>query len=108
MQKAYKLIFQIETSLKSHAEKALIGTYGEYWRQELYESRGLTAAYYHEVVSFYGKYHPLTLLFTPNERKLLYSLTDIRNKIAHMHVLSQTEFQILSKCYDLVNSCLKN
>jgi hypothetical protein len=106
MQKAYKLIFQIETSLKRHAEKALIETYGVYWRQKLLEPREKEASYYHEVVSFYGKYPPLNLIFTPSERKLLYSLTNVRNKIAHMKLISESEFQFLNQCYDLINNHL--
>jgi hypothetical protein len=106
MQKAYKLIFQIETSLKTHAEKTLIETYGVYWQQELYEPRSIATSYYHEVVSFYGKYPPLNLIFNPTERKLLQSITTIRNKIAHMTIISDSEFQLLNTCNDLVSSYL--
>lgn len=73
------------------------------WQEELYEPRNLATSYYHEIVSFNGKYSPLNRVFNPDERKLLLSLTKIRNKIAHMQVISKHEFKVLSQCHDLVS-----
>lgn len=99
---AYKLLFVIETTLKEYIDVTLSKNYGQNWKIRLKEKRNIQNLYYHEVISFYGKYPPLNQTFTPIEKELLYSLTPIRNKIAHMKLINNDEYTNLEKCHTLL------
>ncbi len=106
MQNAYKLLYEIETSLKNNVESTLSNIHGIHWEYILKERKDFENTLYHDIVSYYGKYVPLTQTFTDTERKFLYSISNIRNKVAHMKVITNNEYTDLKQAHEIVQSKL--
>ncbi|SHF97949.1 hypothetical protein [Ornithinibacillus halophilus] len=102
MSSAYKLLYEIETTLKQNIELTLEKHYGVNWQHILRVNRDFKTAFFHELISYYGKYPPLTSIFTTSERNQLYQIVNTRNKIAHMKIISNEEYEMLVKCKKLV------
>ncbi|PED65885.1 hypothetical protein [Priestia megaterium] len=104
MKSAYGWVYEIERSLKSLIEYNLRHEYGLGWKSKIYEKRELEATYFQEVISYFGKYSPLIDIFTSRELHELYEITAIRNKICHMQLLLNKEFEHLYDVYQMVKN----
>ena len=82
---AYGWMYKIESSLKSLIEYSLRHEYGLGWKTKIYKKRELETAYFHEVVSCFDKYPPLTDIFTSQE---LYNLYEIRLSVIKFVICS--------------------
>jgi len=98
---AYGWIYEVERSLKSLIEYHLRHEYGLGWKSKIYEKRKLEVAYFHETISYFGKYPPLLNIFTSHELHELYKTTTIRNRICHMKFLLEDEFEHLYGGYQM-------
>ena len=76
--------------------------YGYHWVSILYEKRDEQNSYFHELVAFFGKYPHILPHYKETELCLLRQLTPIRNKIAHSHLITQKEFDLMKHCYHFV------
>ncbi|UCZ53740.1 hypothetical protein LGQ02_02835 [Bacillus shivajii] len=108
MTSAYELLYEIETSLKDHVSQTLSKTYGNHWPIVLKDKKRFEKVYFHDLIVYYGKYPPLDKFFSLSQRKKLYRLTNVRNKIAHMHHLSSSDYELLTECHQLVFQNLRN
>lgn len=101
MTQAYRMLYEIETTLREIVDRKMTAYYGYLWRRKLNEEG---RDYYHDTVSYFGKYNPLLSIFTQEERQLLYSLYPVRNKICHMHLFTLSEYDLLIQCHELVTN----
>ncbi len=76
--------------------------YGIAWEHLVKEKHRFATCYYHELIPYFAKYSPLQKIFTEKERKQLYQLTPIRNKICHMKKLNPNDYNFLKECHLLV------
>ncbi|WP_091587705.1 hypothetical protein [Alteribacillus bidgolensis] len=106
MTQSYQYLYAIETSLRKTIAAELLAAYGTAWEHRTQEKHAFATCYYHELIPYFAKYPPLQKFFTEMERKQLYQLTPIRNKICHMKNLKEKEFKQLKNCYQLVESRL--
>ncbi|MCM3003664.1 hypothetical protein [Priestia koreensis] len=104
MVQAYGMLYHIETTLKQTVETIMTNQYGLLWRRKLKEEE---KEYLYEIISIFGKYKPLITIFTPLDRKKLYELIPIRNKICHMKHIAILEYKFLEECLELVTRTLK-
>lgn len=102
MTEAYSMLYQIENRLRLIVKTNMQKKYGYHWVSILYEKRDEQISYFHELVAFFGKYPNVLTHFKTDQFKLLQRLTPIRNKIAHTHLITQTEYELLEKCYKFV------
>ncbi|WP_121615356.1 hypothetical protein [Virgibacillus halodenitrificans] len=102
MKEAYSMLYEIENQLRIIIKTNMEKEYGYHWVKKLYEKRNEQTSYYHELVAFFGKYPHILTHIDPHQLKLLYQLTSTRNKIAHSHLISQTEYELLEKCHRFV------
>ncbi|WHX25648.1 hypothetical protein QNH47_16165 [Virgibacillus halodenitrificans] len=102
MKEAYSMLYEIENQLRLIIKANMEEEYGYQWVEKLYEKRNEQTSYYHELVSFFGKYPGVLPHINPQQLKLLHQLTPTRNKIAHSHLISQTEYELLEKCHRFV------
>jgi len=102
MCEAYKCLYQIEIKLRSIIKFNMTHMYGIHWKVKFKEKRSEDDAFYHELISYFGKYPQALPHFKTPELKKLQQLTPIRNKIAHSHLLTKEEFEFLQECYSLV------
>lgn len=107
MTQSYQYLYVIESSLRETISSELLASYGTNWENRVREKYALTTCYYHELVPYFAKYPTLQKLFNEAERKQLYQLTPIRNKICHMKILETKEFEHLENCYRLVENQLR-
>ncbi|THE14017.1 hypothetical protein E1I69_05825 [Bacillus timonensis] len=102
MKEAYSMLYQMENHLRLIIKTNMQNNYGHHWVSILYEKRDEQTSYFHELIAFFGKYpHDLTH-FKTVQLKLLQQLIPVRNKIAHSHLITQTEYQLLEQCYQFV------
>lgn len=102
MKEAYAMLYEIENHLRLIIKTNMHKEYGCHWVAILYEKRDEKTSYYHELVAFFGKYPKVLTHFNSKQLKLLKQLTPIRNKIAHSHLIAQTEYELLEQCYQFV------
>lgn len=102
MKEAYSMLYEIENHLRLIVKTNMQKKYGYHWVSILYEKRDEQTSYYHELVAFFGKYPHALTHFNQKQLKLLQQLTPIRNKIAHSHLITQTEYELLEQCYQFV------
>lgn len=104
MQESYRLMYQIEISLKSQIRDSMKSHYGKHWKYKLNSTDNFPNVLFHQLIPYFAKYKPLNHLYTDNERKELYNLILIRNKICHMELINQEQFDLLSQAHSLVLS----
>lgn len=104
MTKAYQMLYEIEVSLKSNAERRMSIKHGPLWRRK-YGEEGKKNLY--NVIGLYGKYEELKGFFSTSDRAKLYRLIPIRNKICHMQLLMENEYDLLDVCHQLVEYKIK-
>lgn len=102
MKEAYSLLYEIENHLRLIVKTNMQKKYGYHWVSILYEKRDEQTSYFHELVAFFGKYPQVLPHFSTEQLKLLQRLTPIRNKIAHSHLITQTEYELLKQGHQLV------
>lgn len=102
MKEAYSMLYEIENHLRMIVKTNMQKKYGHHWVSILYEKRDEQSSYFHELVAFFGKYPQVLTHFKTEQLKLLQQLTPIRNKIAHSHLITATEYELLEQCYQLV------
>lgn len=102
MKEAYSMLYEIENHLRLIVKTNMQKKYGYHWVSILYEKRDEQTSYYHELVAYFGKYPHILTHFNTKQLKLLQQLTPIRNKIAHSHLITQTEYELLKQCHKLV------
>ncbi|WP_018923061.1 hypothetical protein [Salsuginibacillus kocurii] len=102
MSSAYRLLFEIEVTLEKEIDARLTASYGPSWELKLQTPRRLHTTFFHEKVSYFGKYAPISSIFTEKELKKLYRLTYTRNKIAHMELINGMEEELLHECHQFV------
>lgn len=102
MKEAYSMLYEIENHLRLIVKTNMQKKYGYHWVSILYEKRDEQTSYYHEIVAFFGKYPHILTHFNSKQLQLLKQLTPIRNKIAHSHLITQTEYELLEECYKFV------
>ncbi|MGJ9386109.1 hypothetical protein [Salipaludibacillus sp. CF4.18] len=107
MSSAYTLLYEIETRLKNYVNWTLMKNYGLKWQYKFNEARPVESKSLYEIISYFEKYPPLTECFTPIELESLSKLTKVRNKIAHMHDITDLEFEILRHCSFIIKCKLK-
>lgn len=106
MASAYKLIYEIEIGLKGQIRQSMFKAYGKHWKHKINTTERFSSALFHEIIPYFAKYKPLQNIYSEKERKELYALIPIRNKICHMKLLNIEEFNLLTKTHDLVVSRL--
>ncbi|KHF41467.1 hypothetical protein [Halalkalibacter okhensis] len=102
MKEAYSMLYEMENHLRLIVKTNMEKKYGYRWVSILYERRDEQTSYFHELVAFFGKYPHILTHFKPEQLTLLRQLTPIRNKIAHSHLITETEYELLEKCYKIV------
>lgn len=102
MKEAYAMLYEIENHLRVIVSANMKKTYGHHWVNILYEKRDEQTSYYHELVAFFGKYPDVLTHFKTEQLQLLQQLTPTRNKIAHSHLITQTEYELLRQCHKFV------
>jgi hypothetical protein len=107
MTQAYQLLYDIETTLRQIISHHMNISYGRAWEHRVYEKHPFTSCYFHELIPYFVKYPPLQEIFTTDERRQLYQLTPIRNKICHMKLLDQQEYALLERCHLLIKRIVK-
>ena len=108
MTSAYKLLYRMETYLKQGIDKVLSKTHGVNWQFILRVNRDIDNLYLSDIIGYYGKYQELTTIFSDSQRTELYHLVSIRNKVAHMKLISTNEYEALEKCFYLVEEKLSS
>ena len=86
MTQAYRMLFEIETTLRNVIEFKMFESYGHIWRSMFHEHK--RKYFYHDTVACFGKYQPLIEVFDDEQRRMLYELNEIRNKVCHMELIS--------------------
>jgi hypothetical protein len=102
MKEAYAMLYEIENHLRLIIKTNMHQKFGCHWVSILYEKRDEHTSYYHELVAFFGKYPQVLTHFNSNQLNLLKQLTPIRNKIAHSHLITKTEYELLEQCHQFV------
>ncbi|WP_233879908.1 hypothetical protein [Virgibacillus halodenitrificans] len=102
MKEAYSMLYEIENQLRLIIKTNMEKEYGYYWVEKLYEKRNEETSYYHELIAFFGKYPRALPHINSQQLKLLHQLTPTRNRIAHSHLISRTEYELLGKCHKFV------
>lgn len=102
MKEAYSMLYEIENHLRLIVKTNMQKKYGYNWVSILYEKLDEQTSYYHEIIAFFGKYPTVLPHFSSKQLKLLKQLTPIRNKIAHSHLITQIEYELLEECYKFV------
>lgn len=102
MKEAYSMLYEIENQLRLIVKTNMQKQYGYHWVSILYEKRDEQTSYYHELVAFFGKYSHVLTHFNKKQLKLLQQLTPIRNKIAHSHLITPAEYELLNQCHKFV------
>lgn len=102
MKEAYAMLYEIENHFRLIIKTNMQEKYGCHWVSILYEKRDEQTSYYHELVAFFGKYPHVLAHFNSDQLMLLKQLTPIRNKIAHSHLITQTEYKLLEQCREFV------
>lgn len=105
---AYKLLYEIETSLKAQLETCMTHKHGTYWRNHIKEKHRYDDIRLVELIPYFTKYTPINQLFTKTVIDELYKLIPIRNNICHMLLISDHEFIKLQNIYAMVMSKLKS
>ncbi|MFV8830521.1 hypothetical protein [Alkalihalobacterium sp. APHAB7] len=59
MTKAYRQLYEIETTLRYLIDRTLTETIGSHWRDCVYEKRDFDKLYYHELIPYFAKYPQL-------------------------------------------------
>ncbi|MBU9713207.1 hypothetical protein [Evansella tamaricis] len=98
MTSAYKLLYEIETTLKYTVHKIYYKKYGFDWERKLNAKKSLDKYTYPQVLSLFYLNH-LQGCFEVPQLELLHKLCPIRNDIAHMRPITQTEYQLLLSCH---------
>jgi hypothetical protein len=99
MTKSYRMLYEIETTLRYIADSKMRQQYGPLWRRRF----GEEGRYYlHDIIALFGKYSELINIFSLTERQRFYSLVPIRNKICHMNLITPSEYDLLKQCHELV------
>ncbi|MDQ0246498.1 hypothetical protein J2S09_004102 [Bacillus fengqiuensis] len=99
MTKSYRMLYEIEITLRDIADSKMGKRYGPIWRRKLGEEG---KDYLHDTIALFGKYGELINIFSLIERKKLHSLVSIRNKICHMTLIIPYEYDLLKQCHELV------
>lgn len=102
MLNAYRQLYEIENKLRLIIKTNMEKQYGLHWKALLHEKRCEQDSFYHELIAFFGKYPQVLPHFNDLQRKKLQSLTPIRNKIAHSHLIDSDEYNLLQECHQLV------
>lgn len=102
MKEAYSMLYEIENHLRLIIKTNMQKNYGQHWVAILYEKRDEQTSYFHELVAFFGKYPQDLTHFKKEQLILLQQLTPVRNKIAHSHLITQSEYKLLEQCYKVV------
>lgn len=96
---SYRMLYEIENTLRENADSKMRQLYGPMWRRRLDEEG---RNYLHDTIALYGKYKELGNTFGKTERKRLYHLIPIRNKICHMNFITPYEYDLLNWCHEIV------
>ncbi|WP_060679459.1 hypothetical protein [Virgibacillus halodenitrificans] len=102
MKEAYSMLYEIENHLRLIIKANMLKKFGHQWVSILYEKRDEQTSYYHELIAFFGKYPNVLPHINAAQLKMLNQLIPIRNKIAHSHLITQSEYELLEQCYQLV------
>ncbi|MEB1806590.1 MAG: hypothetical protein LPK26_04655 [Bacillaceae bacterium] len=102
MIKAYQLLYEIETILKSNINQQLIQEYGIHWRTVLHEKRPLNETFLHELVSYLFKYPHIFPKFNDTHRMKLKKLNDVRNKVCHMEDITSKELKLIKDSHKII------
>lgn len=107
MKEAYGLLYEIENSLRRTITLSMKSEYGIDWliqaplsMQYKTYSKNFSSFYYHELISLLPAYPCIFQHFSTEIINKLQQTIPIRNKIAHTHFLTQTEFETLSYVYE--------
>jgi hypothetical protein len=99
MKEAYGMFFIIESKLRKIILTNIINTYVYSYLVKRYESDSI---YYRNLIEYFRSLPEILPHFDNTELNKLAKLNLIRNKIAHSHLLTDSEFKQLEKCYQLV------
>ncbi|MCT8138664.1 hypothetical protein H1D32_13470 [Anaerobacillus sp. CMMVII] len=99
MKEAYGMFFVIESKLRQIILTNLINNYGYTHLVKRYLAENQL---YRNLIEYFQALPHVLPHFDAKQLSLLSKLTPIRNKIAHSHMLTDNEFNHLTKCYRLV------
>ncbi len=102
MKEAYSMLYEMENHLRLIVKTNMEKKCGDRWVSILYENRDEKTSCFHELVAFFGKYPHILTHFKKEQLNSLRQVSPIRNKIAHSHLINETEFKLLEKCYKFV------
>lgn len=99
MTNSYRMLYEIETTLRDIVDNKMRQRYGPIWRRRF----GEEGRYYlHDTIALFGKYSELFNIFNPTEKRRFHSLVPIRNKICHMNLITPYAYDLLKQCHELV------
>lgn len=99
MTNSYRMLYEIETTLRNIADSKMRQHHGPIWRRKFGEEG---RDYLHDTIAVFGTYSELINIFSPTERRRFHSLVPIRNKICHMNLITPHEYDLLNHCHELV------
>lgn len=99
MTKSYRMLYEIETTLRDIADSKMRQRYDPIWRRKFGEEGRY---FFHDTIALFGKYSELINIFSLTEKQRFYSLVPIRNKICHMNLITPYKYELLKQCHGLV------
>lgn len=102
MKEAYSMLYEMENHLRLIVKTNMEKKCGYRWVSILHENRNEKTSYFHDLVAFFGRYPQILTHFKTEQLILLRQAVPIRNKIAHSHLITETEYMLLEKCYKFV------
>lgn len=100
MPEAYCMLFEIETTSRNVIEIKMFEAYDHMWKRMFYENN--RKYFYHDTVACFDKYQPLIEVFDDGQRRMLYELNEIRNRVYHMNLITKEEYQFLESYHSFV------
>ncbi|CDO04302.1 hypothetical protein BN988_02856 [Oceanobacillus picturae] len=115
MQTAYGLLYELENSMRIYIKEKMEECYGIHWhhyapRKVLKRppSKAFESLLFSEYESYFRNY-PNAFKNIPSELYTkLYQLYPIRNKVAHNHTLSLSEYEMLEQYAAFLIKCMDN
>ncbi|SES12902.1 hypothetical protein SAMN05518684_108177 [Salipaludibacillus aurantiacus] len=98
MTSAYRMLYEIETTLKSFIHRYLFRIYGSNWEMHLHAGKTLDSMLFIDIINYYFNDSRFKKVFDCDEYELLNSLRPVRNCIAHMQIISDAEYKLLIEC----------
>ncbi|MFT4413208.1 hypothetical protein ACLM5H_05030 [Fredinandcohnia humi] len=100
---SYRLLYEIETRMRSFIDENMRKEHGYLWyRKRHFLTFDFHSARYYQLVQIIRKFPQLKSKFSNDEINKITSLTDIRNKICHMRELDYEEFELLTSCHAII------